>query len=293
VTGSTFVPGMTITMTTTDSSGNTGGCSFIINREPDTEAPIISCPSDQEVACTVSSVPDYRGLLTVTDNQDPNPVVTQDPTAGSAVVDGMTVTMTATDASGNASSCQFIVNQQEGSVEAGEDQEIVQGEEVQLNALAFIEGTFSWTPTIGLSNTSIANPLVSPDQTTTYTVVFTGDNGCIAEDSLTVSVRILPEEPEDLTKYGFSPDGDGINEYWEIYGIENYPNNTVSIYNPWGDLVFQTDGYNNTSKAFRGVANRKRKVGGDTLPEGTYFFIIKIEGDHNLKKQKGYVVLKR
>ncbi|WP_109851820.1 gliding motility-associated C-terminal domain-containing protein [Aquimarina sp. AU58] len=176
------------------------------------------------------------------------------------------------------------------TIEAGDDEEIIQGQEVQLNATASGNGTFVWTPSIGLTNTNIANPIANPDQTTTYTVLFTSDQGCIEEDTVTVYVEA---QEEDQTRYGFSPDGDGINEYWEIHNIENYPNNKVSIYNRWGDIVFEVEGYNNTSRVFRGIANRKRSLGGDKLPEGTYFFNIKIEGSHNLKKQTGFLVLKR
>ncbi len=178
----------------------------------------------------------------------------------------------------------------ECDIEAGEDQEIVQGQEIQLDAVVSNPGTLTWLPSEGLNNSSIANPIASPTETTTYTLFFTGNDGCTAEDMVTVYVTPLEE---DETGYGFSPDGDGINEYWEIHGIDNYPNNRVLIYNRWGDLVFETEGYNNTSRVFRGIANRKRSIGGGKLPEGTYFFDIKIEGIHNLKKETGFLVLKR
>ena len=99
--------------------------------------------------------------------------------------------------------------------------------------------------------------------------------------------------PEDNTKYGFSPDGDGINEYWHIENIEYYPENIVTIYNRWGDAVFTIDNYDNGGSVFRGDANLKTKMGAGQLPTGTYFFHIQIEGETILKKTKGYVVIKR
>ena len=99
--------------------------------------------------------------------------------------------------------------------------------------------------------------------------------------------------PEDETKYGFSPDGDGINEYWHIENIEYYPENTVTIFNRWGDIIFEIQGYDNASKVFTGEANRKTKMGANTLPSGTYFFNIQVPKDHILKKLQGFVVLKR
>ena len=99
--------------------------------------------------------------------------------------------------------------------------------------------------------------------------------------------------PKNDVKYGFSPNGDGTNDFWNIEGIEDHPNNTVSIFNRWGDLVFQINDYNNTSKVFRGVANKKTKMGAGKLPDGTYFFQFSISGEHNFKTLKGYVVIKR
>ena len=119
-----------------------------------------------------------------------------------------------------------------------------------------------------------------------------GDAIACPEERFTTETSVVADEP-DNTKYGFSPDGDGINEFWEIDNIENYPDNTVTIYNRWGDIVFSVKGYNNTSRAFRGNANRKTNMGADKLPSGTYFFLIEINGSHNLKKTKGFVVLKR
>ena len=75
----------------------------------DITPPSITCPPNQTVVCGTTVIPDYTGLVTTTDLIDPNPVVTQNPTAGSAFVDGMTITMTSTDASSNSDSCTFIV----------------------------------------------------------------------------------------------------------------------------------------------------------------------------------------
>ncbi|MFC4095192.1 BspA family leucine-rich repeat surface protein [Euzebyella saccharophila] len=104
------------------------------------------------------------------------------------------------------------------------------------------------------------------------------------------------EEPEDEkleTLYGFSPNGDLINDVWSINGIENYPENTVSIFNRWGDLVFFISGYDNNTNVFKGEANQKTKIGAGELPAGTYFFNITLPENHNLKATQGFVVIKR
>ncbi|MBZ4044172.1 HYR domain-containing protein [Flavobacterium hibisci] len=290
--GVTVSDGMTVQMSVSDNSGNTSACSFVINTiDTDTQAPVITCLPNQKVTCNVTKVPDFTTKVLVTDNKDPKPVIKQNPPAGSVFTDGMNITITATDASSNKSECSFKLNSDVVVVDAGNDIEIKQGEVVQLEAVATEEGTFKWSPVKGVSNPSSFNPFFSPEETTTYTVSFTNKGGCVAHDSVVISV--IPKE-KDETKYGFSPNSDGINDFWLIDGITEYPKNEVSIYNSWGDLVFQATGYNNTTIVFSGLANKKRNLGADELPEGTYFFEIKPNSStHHFKKLKGYLVLKR
>ncbi len=110
--------------------------------------------------------------------------------------------------------------------------------------------------------------------------------GC-TQESFTTEMPVLSE-----TKYGISPDGDGINDYLEIVGIEIYPQNKISIYNRWGDLVFEMKNYNNSDKKFEGIANKSRELGADILPEGTYFFVLDINANAQ-EALKGFIVLKR
>ncbi|QLH46288.1 MAG: hypothetical protein HWD58_12035 [Bacteroidota bacterium] len=56
-----------------------------------------------------------------------------------------------------------------------------------IGAAASAGNTSSWSPAAGLSATNVAQPIASPAQTTTYTVVVTGANGCTATDEVTVS----------------------------------------------------------------------------------------------------------
>ncbi|MCB0484738.1 MAG: gliding motility-associated C-terminal domain-containing protein, partial [Flavobacteriaceae bacterium] len=131
-----------------------------------------------------------------------------------------------------------------------------------------------------------------PENTTIY-VTITPYNS--VGDATGCSVEVFNTELLYVndTKYGFSPNGDGINDVWVITTIEQYPNNTVTIYNRWGDIVFQAKGYNNTTIVFDGRANKNTNMGAGELPEGTYFFSIDIQGTHPIQKTKGFLVLKR
>ena len=76
---------------------------------------------------------------------------------------------------------------------------------------------------------------------------------------------------ETLT-YGFSPNGDGINDSWVIKNITAFPNNMVSVYNRSGKLVFKQIKYQNNWQAVSSQTNGN--IFGKRLPAGVYLFII-------------------
>ena len=73
---------------------------------------------------------------------------------------------------------------------AGPTSTICQGESVQLTATGGV--TYSWSPTTGLSNPNISNPIASPSSTTTYTVTTTDSQGCTASASVLITVTPSP-----------------------------------------------------------------------------------------------------
>jgi hypothetical protein len=67
-----------------------------------------------------------------------------------------------------------------------------------------------------------------------------------------------------------------MNEVFVIERIENYPDNTVEIYNRWGVLVFEVSGYDNTSKVFVGLSEGRVTINkAEGLPNGTYYYVVK------------------
>ncbi|MEA1784997.1 gliding motility-associated C-terminal domain-containing protein, partial [Arenibacter sp. GZD96] len=141
-----------------------------------------------------------------------------------------------------------------------------------------------------LTSYSVLNEF--PFSSTIYVTVVPYNVHGSAENCIEGSFTTIAE-PLVESEYGFSPNGDGINDFWEIKGIENSPQNIVTIYNRWGDMVFSLANYDNLNNVFRGEANKLNGFGADTLPNGTYFFDIQISGTHNLKKLKGFVVIRR
>jgi gliding motility-associated-like protein len=78
----------------------------------------------------------------------------------------------------------------------------------------------------------------------------------------------------------FSPNGDGINDFFYIKDIDKIRGNQVYVFNRWGNVVFSAKNYDNSLV----------KWDGGGLPEGTYFFIITVDGE---TVEKGTILLQR
>lgn len=84
---------------------------------------------------------------------------------------------------------------------------------------------------------------------------------------------------------GFSPNGDGLNDFFEIPEIFEF-NATFKVWNRWGDIVFESDRYRNE---WDGTCQSSFCLGNSTLPDGTYFYILTIEG----RAFDGFLTLKK
>lgn len=144
--------------------------------------------------------------------------------------------------------------------DAGPNRHIIQGESTILQGDA--NGTIEWSPPTNLSSTTIANPTANPTFTTTYTLTVTTPNGCQKTDEVVVIVTPPIEVPNT-----FTPNGDGVNDTWEIRRIHLYPSSRVTVYTRWGQKVFNTIGYTQ-EKQWDGTNNGLR------LQPGTYFYVI-------------------
>ena len=161
----------------------------------------------------------------------------------------------------------------------------------QSDSTTFV-GTYTLTLQ-DLINESVTNQaVVSGIDADATTVRDLSDNTNILGNNPTV-IQINGCEIEVYN--AISPNGSpGINDTFVIRGIEYYPNNTVEIYNRWGVLVFESKGYDNTTRVFRGVSEGRSTVSqASGLPDGTYFYVLrytKVSGE-NLEKA-GYLYIK-
>lgn len=97
---------------------------------------------------------------------------------------------------------------------------------------------------------------------------------------------ILENNIEDDFEFynGFSPNGDGKNDYWEIPMLVNFPKNTVTILNRWGVEVWKHDDYDNDKVKFVG-----KNMNNEDLSDGTYYYVIV----YGLFIKNGWVFIKR
>ncbi|PVX52275.1 gliding motility-associated-like protein [Balneicella halophila] len=136
---------------------------------------------------------------------------------------------------------------------------------------------------------------VSPDETTTYYVVCENEIGCQSA-AIPVIVTVLQFDPvkcKELYKnitieQLVTPNADGYNDTWELNDLLEYCQECgktalVRLYNRWGAKVYEKDGYMLDNERFDGYSendldfrNSKR------LPDGTYFYIIIVEGEKEL-----------
>ncbi|TWJ03239.1 gliding motility-associated-like protein [Mucilaginibacter frigoritolerans] len=162
---------------------------------------------------------------------------------------------------------------------AGANKEITQGQSVTLNGTAKgTDVTYYWTPDTYLSSTTVLNPVATPPADITYTLHVTSTVGCGDDATADVFIRVYKEITIPNT---FTPNGDGINDTWDITALDTYPESVTQIFDRYGSLVFASTGY---SKAWNGTYNNKN------VPVGTYYYLIDLKNGH---KYSGWVLVVR
>lgn len=163
--------------------------------------------------------------------------------------------------------------------DAGPDQNIAEGQSVQLPATAHgSNNSYNWLPGMFINDVHTLQPIVNPVNDITYFLTVSSNDGCgISNDSVRIHVFKKVVIPS-----AFSPNGDGINDMWNIKGLNGYNDYVLSVFNRYGQIVFTTKDYN---KPWDGSYN------GKMLPIGTYYYILNLK--QRLLTLKGYVVILR
>lgn len=162
----------------------------------------------------------------------------------------------------STSSTVQISVKQDVHANAGQPISIIFGDQAQLFGTAVNATSYLWTPSAGLSNTTILAPIVKPQATTLYTLTVKNDIGCT--DSSSVLVTVIPYCIK--VKNAFTPNGDGINDLWTVFDqFDCLRNVTVHVFNRYGNEVFSSKDYRN---------NWDGRYKGKSVPDGTYYAVV-------------------
>lgn len=146
---------------------------------------------------------------------------------------------------------------------------LIIGDSLQLNSE--IAANYFWYPNTNISSTDIQSPCVFPMETTTYKVDIENIYGCTATSTFFV---FIVENPSTIKINNLvSPNGDGINDTWTINNIENYPTNNVTVFDPYGQIIFSQDNYNNDWN-----------LNSSEIPDGTYYYVVNIDNGNQVFK---------
>jgi gliding motility-associated-like protein len=165
-----------------------------------------------------------------------------------------TVQLIAANGSGADTTTTTITVGTPPSVTASADTTIDLGNSVPLTAIGSGSGSYSWSPSSGLSCSNCANPNASPTQSTSYIVTYT-EGSCSATDTVNVFVNII----EGIgVPNAFTPNGDGVNDVLFVQG-QGIVAMQFIVYNRFGQQVFKTT---DQSLGWDGTHNGKEINGG-------------------------------
>lgn len=147
-------------------------------------------------------------------------------------------------------------------LETIEDTFVIEGHSLRLETTGGPFNQYRWEPEAGLDNSMVSDPLATPAEPTRYYVFAINSYGC--EEVANVFIDVI----EDIQAYNvFTPNGDGINEYFEIRNAERFPEILVEVYSRWGDQLYSKVGYD-SGNLWDGT------TGGKEVPVGTYYYIL-------------------
>jgi gliding motility-associated-like protein len=137
---------------------------------------------------------------------------------------------------------------------------IIKGQSIILRASG--GSSYAWIGPEIQSGQHTESITVSPKETATYTVIATNDEGCSSSLDFTITVK---KDQSLIPNNVVTPNSDGKNDTWIIKNIEQYPNNTVRIFDRAGRLIYVKKGYFNE---WDGTLN------GMLLNEDAYIFVV-------------------
>jgi len=155
---------------------------------------------------------------------------------------------------------------------------------VSVNGYMIYSPTWKFPTPGALTNAGLTYDIVvtASDKVTTREFLISVSNGNAGAAS-----PVIPDNTELVVHTALSPNGDGIDDYLKIDGISAHPDNTLSIMDSNGALVYTKHRYDNATNAFDGHASN-----GKMQKPGTYYYVLRYKVNNEVKVKSGYVVLK-
>lgn len=154
---------------------------------------------------------------------------------------------------------------------AGEDRSVVPERVATLEASGGV--SYQWSNTefiVGSSNQQEID--IEIDSAQTFVVTVTDENGCVSTDEVFIDiindVRLVVTPITAIT-----PNGDDVNDILEFPGLDIFPDNKLTIFSRWGNVVFEKVRYQGDDVRWDGTRN------GIPLPADTYYYILEFEGE--------------
>ena len=150
----------------------------------------------------------------------------------------ITYSVIVTNAAGCKDTANTTINVTElPVVDAGPDRGMFRGQHIQLNGNGSGTGyTFSWSPALYINDVNSLQPVVNPPNDMEYILTAVSGTGC-----RTISDTMLVKVFRDLyIPNAFTPNGDGLNDTWNIPALSAMPGFELFIYNRYGQLIFRT-----------------------------------------------------
>jgi gliding motility-associated-like protein len=258
-----------------------GGC-------PTPSDKVIPTVNLKPVIPVIAPAPICKGSITLLNETTPNaksyswlPVIgLSDPTSGSPAAkpaETTTYTVTVTSNEGcTATQTVTVTVMPVPEASVSPQKKIFEGQSVVLDAEAKYADTYLWTPADGLDDPTKLNPVASPTDDITYTLKASSGIGCGFVNA-TVFVRVYNKIVIPTT---FSPNGDGLNDYWDMEALSTYPQCSLNVFSRSGQKVYTSTGYD---KPWNGAYK------GYVLPSGTYYYVIDLK--NNAPLLSGWVLI--